>query len=305
MNKDELLLYFNKNMIKKGYYYTYDNIPTQIGNAIYLYGDSHIYDMTAFFDCSDQLDGSVGMIVTQEGIFYQFHQKGHFCFQDIQSLSFQHHRHENAEAIIKTRDHTFIFDDEYLHLNAFLNALSMIINKDIEMILTTHEKIEYYIKTVLKDIENDEYEDIVLTTQQNKKIQDFYDNLKIIDSLDDENYQYELESLCLQALEFFDELELDSDEINILLDIQKEINQKEDQMFNNAKQYYDDMINRYQNGDTKMFDQVKSMMNMLGINEEDLKNKSPEEMNQCLEDLCSRFGISKSQIEQLAKKFQK
>ena len=39
------------------------------------------------------------------------------------------------------------------------------------------------------------------------------------------------------------------------------------------------------------------------INEKDMENKSPEELNQYIEDLCTRFGISKSQIEVLAKKF--
>ena len=44
-------------------------------------------------------------------------------------------------------------------------------------------------------------------------------------------------------------------------------------------------------------------MKALGINEEELKGKSPAELNQYIEDLCTRFGVSKSQIEKLSKKF--
>lgn len=44
-------------------------------------------------------------------------------------------------------------------------------------------------------------------------------------------------------------------------------------------------------------------MKTLGIDEQDLEGKSPAELNQYIENLCSRFGISKSQIEKLSKKF--
>ncbi len=64
-------------------------------------------------------------------------------------------------------------------------------------------------------------------------------------------------------------------------------------------------MNHYQQGNPQIFKQVKSMMNMLGIHEDDLKNKSPYELNQYIEELCQRFGVSKSQVENLAKKFQK
>ena len=47
-------------------------------------------------------------------------------------------------------------------------------------------------------------------------------------------------------------------------------------MLEGAKKYYDDMMNKYNNGDSSMFDQVKSMMHGLGINEKDMENKSPE-----------------------------
>ena len=60
-----------------------------------------------------------------------------------------------------------------------------------------------------------------------------------------------------------------------------------------------------------MFDQAKEMYeknpdlmkNMTGIDLENIKNKSPEELNQMLDDLCDRFHISKDQLMQLAAKF--
>ncbi len=174
------------------------------------------------------------------------------------------------------------------------------------MILTSHEKVIYYTTIVLNDLLNDEYEDIVLSNQQQQRIQEFFYNFELINKLDQENYDLEVELLCNQALDFFDELELDSEEIDVLLELQKQFEEKkqqEDEMLEGAKKYYDDMMNKYNNGDSSMFDQVKNMMHGLGINEKDMENKSPEELNQYIEDLCTRFGISKSQIEALAKKF--
>ena len=45
--------------------------------------------------------------------------------------------------------------------------------------------------------------------------------------------------------------------------------------------------------------------NMTGIDPESIKDKSPEELNQMLDDLCDRFNISKDQLMQLASKFKK
>lgn len=305
MNKDDILTYIDKDIIKQGHYYTYQNIPRQIGNAIYLYGHYNVFDIVIFIDFTQECDGSQGMIVTPDGIYFQLEQKGYFAFQDIQSLSLERHRHQKKKGTIQTSTNQYQINDDMIDIEKLIFALSSLTNIDVDFIMTKHEFIEYYITIVLHDIENDEYENVELSPQQSKQIKEFYENLHIIQSLDDENYQYELETLCQQALQFFDELELDSDEIDSLITIQEELQQKEDQAFDQAKQYYDDMMHQYQQGDTKMYDQLKSMMNMLGINEEDFKNKSPEEMNQYIDDLCARFGISRSQIDKLAKRFQK
>ena len=141
---------------------------------------------------------------------------------------------------------------------------------------------------------------------EEKQIEELYQELDIINTLDDENYQFELKKLCPKALQFFDNLELDSDEIDILLGVQEEFNkenQKDDQMFDHAKKYYDDMMNKYKHGDSSMFDQLQNMMRNLGINPDDLKGKSPEELNQYIDDLCDRFHISRSQLDSLINKF--
>lgn len=57
--------------------------------------------------------------------------------------------------------------------------LSKITGIEIEMIMDTHEKVEYYTRIVLNDLENDEYEDIVLTPTQNNSIKEFYKELII------------------------------------------------------------------------------------------------------------------------------
>lgn len=307
MNKEKLCMYINENIVNNATFYSSQNIPSQIGNAIYLYGDNDILDIVAFIDSSFKQDGSLGMIITPDKIYFQFDQAGSFAYQDIQSLSLEKHRHDTqAKGIITTQTNSYIFDNYSVYVEELIKILSRITDIDIEMILTSYEKVEYYVSLVLDDILNDEYEDVILTPSQTQQIHEFKQELQTIHSLDNENYQYELELLCPRALKLFDELELDSDEIDILWDVQKEFEQKqqkEEQMFDQAKHYYDDMMNQYRQGDTKMYDQIKSMMNMMGINEDDIKGKSPEEMNQYLEDLCARFGISKSQVEALARKF--
>jgi hypothetical protein len=63
--------------------------------------------------------------------------------------------------------------------------------------------------------------------------------------------------------------------------------------------------------ENQMFDQVKDMYannkdtikSMTGIDVDDLQNKSPEELNGMLDDLCDRFNISKDQLASLAAKF--
>lgn len=92
---------------------------------------------------------------------------------------------------------------------------------------------------------NDEYEDIELTTQLKNKINSFLHDLELIEKLDDSQYNDELEQLCLHALNFFDELELDSEEIDILIELKKDFDNKKyrnSQQVNESKKYYEDLM---------------------------------------------------------------
>lgn len=168
------------------------------------------------------------------------------------------------------------------------------------VIFSYHEKVAFYVPIILADIENDEYEDVILTPQQIKIIQEFYTDLDKINKLENDNYKFELQLLCKRALDFFEQLELDSEEIDILFEVQQYFDNQDEQKIDNAKKIYDDMMDKYQQGDHAMFDQIKGMMASLGIDENDLIGKSPEEIENFL---CSRFGIPKSMLKKMTEGF--
>ena len=239
----------NQDLVIKGKFYDKENLPSQISNAIYSFGSFDVFEILAFIDISDELDGSKGMIITPEAIYFKFGQAGCFKYQDIIALSLEKHRHDPViKAVIKTNDKNYAFSNKTIDPEIFVNLLSKITDLDIEMIMTNHEKVAYYVPIVLQDLENDEYEDIELTLIQKNKIQEFYQDLSMIEQLDDENYQYELVNLCHQALAFFDDLGLDSDEIDELEKVEAVFNQadlEEEQKIENAKKFYDDMMDKY------------------------------------------------------------
>lgn len=301
MDKEELLTYINEDLVIKGMFYSSVNMPSQISNAIYVYGDYDIKDIYGFIDASDNLDGSVGMIITNEKIYFNFKQAGSFKYSDIIKLSLEKHRNNSlVKIVIKTNDKSYAFGNYIVNPELLVTFLSKASDIDIDLIMTDYELIEHYTKIVLDDLVNDEYEDIELTNEQNKQIQEFYQELELINKLDEENYQYELSNICNRSLTFFDELELDSDEIDELLKIQTKLNEKEEHNIDNAQKYYEEMMNRYQQGDSQMYDNVRRLMESLGINENDLVGKSPEEIQDYL---CDRLGIPKSMFEKLAKRF--
>lgn len=304
MDKDELLYSINEDVVMNGKFYSKDQIPSQISQAIYMYGDSYIKDIVAFIDASENQDGSIGMIITPERIYFQFAQVGIIEYQKIKSLSLEkHHNQSIIKAIIKLDEKSYAFSHRIINPEIFIEWLSKVTHQDIEMIMTIHEKVAYYVNIILNDLEHDEYEDVELTSSQEKQMKEFYEELKVIEGLDEEDYCYELEGLCKNALMFFDELEIDSEEIDILLDIQEQFHQiynQEEEKINNAKQMYDDMMNKYQQGDTEMVDKVKGMMESMGLHESDFIGKSNEEIEDML---CQRFGISKSMFESLMKRF--
>lgn len=306
MDKEQLLTYMNEQLVINGTFYSVNNIPSQISNAIYMYGYNDVLDVLGFIDISEDLDGSKGMIITPDKIYFKFGQSGVIEYRKINYLGLQKHRNDPVvKAIIRLDKLSYAFSNKYVDPEKLVELLSKISNIDIEMIMTLHEKVAYYVPIVLSDIINDEYEDVDLSPKQNEQIQEFYKELELVESLDDEDYQYELENICRRALDFFEELELDSDEIDILIDIYEQFNQKdmqEEQKIDNAQQFYDDMMNKYQQGDTSVLDSVKGMMESMGIDEKDLAGKTPDEIQDFL---CERFGISKSMFEKLAKRFNK
>lgn len=302
MNKEKMLTFLGDEFVTNSVIY-YNNFPYQIGNAIYTYGSNDILDVVAFIDSSKDLDGSKGMIITTDKVYFQFSTKGSFSYDSIIKLELEASK---SLAYITTDICRYSFDSYFINERKFVALLAAITNLDIVMILTNHEKVSYYVSIILKDLINDEYEDIILTKQDQQTIKDFYHELELIKKLDQENQLLELELLCNRALEFFDNLGLDSEEIDILLELQKKFNDdnhQDDQIFDGTKKYYDDMMHKYQEGDPIILNQIKAMMKNLGINEKDLEDKSPTELNQYMEDLCAKFGISKSQIEKLSKKF--
>nr|WP_173545801.1 hypothetical protein [uncultured Sharpea sp.] len=94
-----------------------------------------------------------------------------------------------------------------------------------------------------------------------------------------------------KIMNLVEELELDSDEIDALEKAVAKDREKQNSMFEQAREMYN-----------KNPDLIK---NMTGIDPESIKDKSPEELNQMLDDLCDRFNISKDQLMQLASKFKK
>ncbi len=106
-----------------------------------------------------------------------------------------------------------------------------------------------------------------------------------------QTYMMNMSLLGDKIMNLVEELELDSDEIDALEKAVAKDREKQNSMFEQAREMYN-----------KNPDLIK---NMTGIDPESIKDKSPEELNQMLDDLCDRFNISKDQLMQLASKFKK
>ena len=158
----------------------------------------------------------------------------------------------------------------------------------------------------LRYLKPDVYEDLELNEQHFQQIKDIEHELEMAKELKDLDYQDECRSLCRYCLDFFESLGLDSDEIDALNEAQSFFDQQdsqENQQLEGAKRWIDEMMSNYQNGDTGMYDQMKSTMESLGIDEERLKNMSNEEVDQYVKEMCKKFGISQSLFDKLKDKF--
>lgn len=298
--------YLDDTLIHQGQFYDKQSLPSQVSNAIYQYGDDSDFDLLAYIDISEQQDGSKGMIITQKGIYFNLAMPGKIIYQDIIQIALKKPLlQDTLIAFIKTKDKAYQFKDYIINALQLIQFLSEITGLDIDYLMNDYEKVEYFVPIVLQDILDDVYEDTVLDEEMIKKITTMQEELQTIRSLSMNEYQDELMLLNNKALDLFEELALDSEEIDQLVQVQTNLQNQEDQRYNQFKNYYDQMMDQYKNGNTGQFDQIQTMMNRLGLDENTLKNKSPEELNQILEDLCSRFGISKSQIERMAQRFTK
>jgi len=305
MEKEIILENLDESIVNEATFYSQQNIPSQISQALYLYGSTTDYQVLGFIDASG--DRSKGMIFTDQGIYFCFKEPHFFLYEDIEKLILVK-KEETFDfyAKIKTKTSTFVFKNNYLNLKEFIECLSGILEMPISYEMSAYEKVEYFVPLVLDDLKEDVYEDLELTKQQYQQIKDIEHELEMAKELKDLDYQDECRSLCRYCLDFFESLGLDSDEIEALNEAQSFFDQQdsqENQQLEGAKRWVDEMMSNYQNGDTGMYDQMKSTMGNLGIDEEKLKNMSNEEVNQYVQDMCKKFGISQSLFDKLKDKF--
>ena len=305
MEKEIILENLDESIVNEATFYSQQNIPSQISQALYLYGSTTDYQVLGFIDASG--DGSKGMIFTDQVIYFCFKEPHFFLYEDIEKLILVK-KEETFDfyAKIKTKTSTFVFKNNYLNLKEFIECLSGILEMPISYEMSAYEKVEYFVPLVLDDLKEDVYEDLELTKQQYQQIKDIEHELEMAKELKDLDYQDECRSLCRYCLDFFESLGLDSDEIEALNEAQSFFDQQdsqENQQLEGAKRWVDEMMSNYQNGDTGMYDQMKSTMGNLGIDEEKLKNMSNEEVNQYVQDMCKKFGISQSLFDKLKDKF--
>lgn len=305
MKKEIILENLDESIVNEATFYSQQNIPSQISQALYLYGSTTDYQVLGFIDASGE--GSKGMIFTDQGIYFCFKEPHFFLYEDIEKLILVK-KEETFDfyAKIKTKTSTFVFKNNYLNLKEFIECLSGILEMPISYEMSAYEKVEYFVPLVLDDLKEDVYEDLELTKQQYQQIKDIEHELEMAKELKDLDYQDECRSLCRYCLDFFESLGLDSDEIEALNEAQSFFDQQdsqENQQLEGAKRWVDEMMSNYQNGDTGMYDQMKSTMENLGIDEEKLKNMSKEEVDQYVQDMCKKFGISQSLFDKLKDKF--
>ena len=49
MSQEEILSYINDSLVINGSFYSNQNLPNQISNAIYTFGDYNVFEILAFY----------------------------------------------------------------------------------------------------------------------------------------------------------------------------------------------------------------------------------------------------------------
>lgn len=307
MEKEEIIELIDEDIVDKAVFYDHQHLPAQISNAMYLYGNNKDFEIIAFIDASAQSDGSLGMIMTAQGAYFCFKEPQSFRFGDIEQLSLVWQKeHHSFYARIQTTGKTYVFKNSFLNLENFVKVLAQITEKKIDFVMDPYEKVVYFVPLVLADMEDDVYEDLDLGAEEHQQINDIYHELEMIGKLPESDQQDELRALCRYVLDFFERFGLESEEIDALMQAQDFFDQKsaqEDQQLEGAKKWFDEMSESYRQGNTEMYDQLKSAMNSLGIDEEALKNMSPQEVDEYVRQMCKKFGISQSLFEKMKDRF--
>ena len=151
MEKEIILENLDESIVNEATFYSQQNIPSQISQALYLYGSTTDYQVLGFIDASG--DGSKGMIFTDQGIYFCFKEPHFFLYEDIEKLILVK-KEETFDfyAKIKTKTSTFVFKNNYLNLKEFIECLSGILEMPISYEMSAYEKVEYFVPLVLDDL---------------------------------------------------------------------------------------------------------------------------------------------------------
>ena len=244
MEKEIILENLDESIVNEATFYSQQNIPSQISQALYLYGSTTDYQVLGFIDASG--DGSKGMIFTDQGIYFCFKEPHSFLYEDIEEVVLiKKEEGFDFYAKIKTKANTFVFKNKYLNLKGFIECLSEILEMPVHYEMSAYEKVGYFVPIVLNDLKEDVYEDLELNEQHFQQIKDIEHELEMAKELKDLDYQDECRSLCRYCLDFFESLGLDSDEIDALNEAQSFFDQQdsqENQQLEGAKRWIDEMM---------------------------------------------------------------
>lgn len=265
--------------------YDRTNLPASIGTAIYSYGDNHIKDIVLY----GENDPEHGFILTPDTLYYAFANKGAVVLSQLSKISIQK-PHKQERRLILTADQTnHIFTDKDFDLDDLLEDLLDLTDVEVTYDMNVYDQIAYLSAMILNDIKDDMYEDITLTPLQSEQLNNYLDSIRTAEDMDENNYRMEMELLVDHVIDLCHDLALESDDVTALEKAQTQMNETENQMFDQFKDMY-----------ANKKDQIKDIT---GIDMDDLQNKTPEELNQMVDDLCARFNISKDQLTELAARF--